>query len=46
VNGQQLWKLELDELTSVPEPTPALGLLAFCAVGATFLVKRKLQKAA
>ena len=46
LNGREIWKLAPDEPTSVPEPGSALGLLAFGAIGAGSMLKRKLQKAA
>lgn len=40
----ELWKLEPDVSTSVPEPTSGLGLLTFGAIGAGSMLKRKQKK--
>ncbi len=44
VHGYELWKLEPDVSTSVPEPTSGLGLLTFGAIGAKSMLKRKQKK--
>jgi hypothetical protein len=44
VHGTELWKLEPDVATSVPEPTSGLGLLTFGAIGAIPRLKRKQKK--
>jgi ELWxxDGT repeat protein len=42
--GRQIWKLEPDEPTSVPEPASTFGLLAFGALGTGSMLKRKQKK--
>ena len=42
--GDELWKLEPDESTAIPEPTSALSTLAFGAVAVGSMFNRKHKK--